>query len=51
MVRKKAKADIELQPDAWARFERAMAVVVKSPPQHRKKKPKKKRKPKKTTKR
>jgi hypothetical protein len=31
----KSRHDIELEPDAWARFERAMAVVVKSPPQHR----------------
>jgi hypothetical protein len=27
--------DIELHPDAWARFERATDVVVKAPPQHR----------------
>jgi hypothetical protein len=27
--------DIELHPDAWARFERAAGVVAKSPPQHR----------------
>jgi hypothetical protein len=27
----------ELHPDAWARFERAVHVVAKSPPQHRKK--------------
>jgi hypothetical protein len=26
---------IELEPDAWARFERAVDVVAKSPPQHR----------------
>jgi hypothetical protein len=33
--------DIELHPDAWARFERAAEVVAKSPPQHRvKEKPK-----------
>jgi hypothetical protein len=25
----------ELKPDAWARFERAVDVVAKSPPQHR----------------
>jgi hypothetical protein len=25
----------ELHPDAWARFERAVDVVAKSPPQHR----------------
>jgi hypothetical protein len=27
---------IEFMPDAWARFERAVDVVAKSPPQHRK---------------
>jgi hypothetical protein len=27
--------DVELHPDAWARFERAAGVVAKSPPQHR----------------
>jgi hypothetical protein len=27
--------DIELHPDAWARFERAAGVVAKTPPQHR----------------
>jgi hypothetical protein len=25
----------EMHPDAWARFERAVDVVAKSPPQHR----------------
>ena len=33
-----AKSDpkkIELEPDAWQRFERAIDVVAKSPPQHR----------------
>jgi hypothetical protein len=25
----------ELHPNAWARFERAVDVVAKSPPQHR----------------
>ena len=35
--------EIELHPDAWARFERAAGVVAKTPPQHRvAKKPKKK---------
>lgn len=29
------KTEIELAPDAWARFERAVAVVAKAPPQHR----------------
>jgi hypothetical protein len=27
--------DAELHPDAWSRFERAVDVVAKSPPQHR----------------
>jgi hypothetical protein len=27
--------EIELEPDAWQRFERAIDVVAKSPPQHR----------------
>ena len=31
----KAKSDVEFAPDAWARFERAVDVVSKSPPQHR----------------
>jgi hypothetical protein len=31
----KKKSEIELEPDAWERFERAVAVVSKSPPQHR----------------
>jgi hypothetical protein len=42
-----AKREVELDPDAWARFERAVDVVAKSPPQHRKKKskpPKRKKK-------
>jgi len=33
--------EIELHPDAWARFERAADVVVKAPPQHRAAKKKK----------
>ena len=32
---KKSTSEIELHPDAWARFERAADVVAKSPPQHR----------------
>jgi hypothetical protein len=32
---KSAKMEIELEPDAWSRFERAVDVVAKSPPQHR----------------
>jgi hypothetical protein len=31
---KKSK-EVELEPDAWSRFERAVDVVAKSPPQHR----------------
>jgi hypothetical protein len=31
----KAPKEPELHPDAWARFERAVDVVAKSPPQHR----------------
>jgi hypothetical protein len=27
--------EIELEPDAWQRFERAVDTVAKSPPQHR----------------
>jgi hypothetical protein len=38
------KQKVELEPDAWARFERAVDVVAKSPPQHRLKKQKRKRK-------
>jgi hypothetical protein len=39
------KTDIELQPDAWRRFERAIDVVAKSPPQHRKSKAKRAKSP------
>jgi hypothetical protein len=35
--------EIELQPDGWSRFERAVDVVAKSPPQHRIKNKSKKR--------
>jgi hypothetical protein len=35
-----SKTEIEFEPDAWQRFERAVKVVIKSPPQHRKKKAK-----------
>jgi hypothetical protein len=45
MVKPKTK-DIELEAHAWQRFERAVDVVAKSPPQHRVKKAKR-RKPKK----
>jgi len=37
----KKQSVVELEPDAWRRFERAVDVVVKSPPQHRTKKTKK----------
>ena len=40
MTRKQEK-EIELEPDAWQRFERAVSVVAKAPPQHRKSKTKK----------
>jgi hypothetical protein len=32
---KAPEKEIELHPDAWARFERAVGTVAKSPPQHR----------------
>jgi hypothetical protein len=35
MLMAKDPKEIELHPDAWARFERAAGVVAKSPPQHR----------------
>ena len=38
----KERPVIELEPDAWGRFERAVGVVAKSPPQHRVAKKKKK---------
>jgi hypothetical protein len=42
---KPKKEKVELEADAWARFERAIDVVAKSPPQHRiKKKRSRKRK-------
>jgi hypothetical protein len=34
----KPKTEMEFHTDAWARFERAVDVVAKSPPQHRIKK-------------
>ncbi len=33
--RVKEVREVELEPDAWQRFERAVDVVSKSPPQHR----------------
>jgi hypothetical protein len=38
----KPPKEIELEPDAWERFERAVKVVAKSPPQHRSSKAKRK---------
>jgi hypothetical protein len=29
------RSTVEFHPDAWQRFERAVTVVAKSPPQHR----------------
>lgn len=36
----KPKDKVELEPDAWERFERAVKVVAKSPPQPKVKKKK-----------
>lgn len=44
MSAKEAKEKIEFEPDAWKRFERAVDVVAKSPPQPKVKKIKKKTK-------
>jgi hypothetical protein len=44
----KKMKEVELVPDAWQRFERAVDVVANSPPQHRTakaKQPKRKVKP------
>ena len=35
MAKSASKNEIELESDAWQRFERAVKVVAKSPPQHR----------------
>jgi hypothetical protein len=35
MAKTTQNKEVELHPDAWARFERAAEVVAKSPPQHR----------------
>jgi hypothetical protein len=40
---KSPKQEIEFYPDAMQRFERAVVVVAKSPPQHRSAKPKKRK--------
>jgi hypothetical protein len=34
-MKKSIPVDLELHPDAWRQFERAVDVVAKSPPQHR----------------
>jgi hypothetical protein len=46
MVTKKNKT-IEIEADAWQRFERAVDVVAKTPPQHRTSRAKPKPKPRK----
>jgi hypothetical protein len=38
--KKDEKPKIELEPDAWERFERFISEVAKKPPQHRPKVPK-----------
>jgi hypothetical protein len=35
MAKSVSSKDIELHTDAWERFERAVGVVAKTPPQHR----------------
>jgi hypothetical protein len=50
MKRPNPKQEIEFHPDAVERFERAVGVVAKSPPQHRIAKKKKKVKKSKTKK-
>jgi len=42
---KKPTEKVEFHPDAMQRFERAVDVVMKSPPQHRKAKTKKRKSP------
>jgi hypothetical protein len=44
MAKSGSTKELELHPDAWARFERAAGVVAKSPPQHRVAKKKKAKK-------
>jgi hypothetical protein len=38
-MRAEPEPEIELEPDAWERFERAVDIVAKSPPQPRTAKP------------
>jgi hypothetical protein len=47
MVSPKKTKDVDIHKDAWARFERAVDVVAKSPPQHRTKKSKRRKRKKK----
>jgi hypothetical protein len=47
---KASTKDVELLPDAWARFERAVTTVSKAPPQHKTKKKQTSKKKKKATK-
>jgi hypothetical protein len=35
MAKNPKREEIDLAPDAWERFERAVQIVAKSPPQHR----------------
>jgi hypothetical protein len=49
MANPKSAKEVEFHPDAWARFERAVDVVAKSPPQHRTKAKNSKRKRKRKT--
>jgi hypothetical protein len=44
MAKSVPKKEPEFHPDAWSRFERAVDVVAKSPPQHRAKAKRKGRK-------
>jgi hypothetical protein len=37
-MKDKSKDEIDLLPDAWERFERAVKIVAKAPPQHKIKK-------------
>lgn len=43
--RKPDELDIEVHPDAWERFERAVDVVMKSPPKHQSAPPRKPKEP------
>jgi hypothetical protein len=44
MASKSKSTEVELHPDAWERFERAVDTVAKAPPQHRAKGSAKKKK-------